>query len=639
MLFSTVSHGADLSLFSILDPRKRAGTSSRSSSDPFHKLSNEEIDQYAITALSMYEKVLTDISSKSLFVQILSNVAKMVRTKFVDEDFAPNIKGLAGDNLANRPTWKAYTWLRPEQFMENPSSIELFVGKIEPTDIVQGHLGDCYFLSTIASIAEFPHRIKKIFAFDFPNKSERQVLDMCKAFGCYCVNILDMGIPTEVILDDFFPCISKNQGPSFTKANNNELWVLLLEKAWAKIYFSYDNIEAGLTRECLHDLTGAPTKTIWTDQEELWGNIVKGEKNNWIMTAGSNDGDESEDISSNGIVSGHAYSLIAGFEFDDSQYGHVKLVKLRNPWGQMEWKGRWGDKSPEFERIPKNLREEGRKDNDGIFFMEYSDFCQNFSDAQFCLVNDNFKYSYLKSTLSKKHGAYYKVTIKQKGNYFFTVNQRSKRKYSPTNQETFEYSQITMVVAKKIGDDKYTYIEGKQKADREVWTAKGEEAELDEGVYIVYIKCLWNYNEESSMCFSVYGSSTVEISELLRDECKTFFPKVYLNYAQTVSTKKTNLAKFNAPNSYICIDQTDDGYAFAAVWNNDPDRKMKCEFRFKNLLENKMRLKGQFHNDAVASFVVEPGEDVVVVVRIKDYERACLSFSQSLSMEPATKKK
>lgn len=52
---------------------------------------------------------------------------------------------------------------------------------------------------------------------------------------------------------------------------------MLLEKAWAKIYGSYDNIEAGLCRECLHDLTGAPTMTIWTDEERLWPMILKGE--------------------------------------------------------------------------------------------------------------------------------------------------------------------------------------------------------------------------------------------------------------------------------------------------------------------------------------------------------------------------
>jgi len=623
-----------------IDPRKLATSSSRSSSDPFNKLCPEDINSYASVALQMFQKVLGDVSSKSLFAQTLSNFSKTSSGKYVDPDFSANIKSLAGDNLANRSTWKAFSWLRPEQFMDTSKPIELFQGKIEPTDILQGQLGDCYFLSTLASIAEFPQKIKKVFEFEFPGKNEEEALNMCKQHGMYCVRILDMGVPTEVIMDDFFPCISKSQGPAFTRANQNELWVLLLEKAWAKIYFSYDNIEAGLTRECLHDLTGAPTKTIWTDQKELWENILKGEKSNWIMTAGSNDADTgNEDIADNGIVAGHAYSLIAGVEFNDPQHGNVKLVKLRNPWGQMEWNGKWGDKSPEFDKIPKNYRDEGRKDNDGIFFMSFQDFCVNYESAQFCLCNDDFQYSYLKATLSKKHGGYYQVVISKKGNYFFTVNQRSKRKYPPAFQEEgFEYSQITMVVGKRVGDDKYTYIEGKQKDDREVWTAKSEDAILEEGIYVVYVKGQWLFNNEQQFCLSVYGADKCEITQLQADEMNNFLPKLYLNYAQTISTKKTNLASQGGPNAYLCIDQTDDGYAFAAVWNNEQDKSVKCEIRFKNLHEMQMRLKGKFHNDTCASFVVEPGCDEVCVVRIKDYKKAKLGFSQAISIQPAGKK-
>jgi len=38
-----------------------------------------------------------------------------------------------------------------------------------------------------------------------------------------------------------------------------------MEKAWAKLYGSYERIERGLCRDALRDLTGAPTKTVFTE--------------------------------------------------------------------------------------------------------------------------------------------------------------------------------------------------------------------------------------------------------------------------------------------------------------------------------------------------------------------------------------
>lgn len=39
-------------------------------------------------------------------------------------------------------------------------------------------------------------------------------------------------------MDDYIPCDDKQ--PAFSQANGNELWVILLEKAWAKMHGSYD---------------------------------------------------------------------------------------------------------------------------------------------------------------------------------------------------------------------------------------------------------------------------------------------------------------------------------------------------------------------------------------------------------------
>jgi len=57
-------------------------------------------------------------------------------------------------------------------------------------------------------------------------------------------------------IDDSFPC--EKDTPAFSRANGNELWVMLLEKAYAKCFGAYDKIEMGLAGHALRDLTGAP---------------------------------------------------------------------------------------------------------------------------------------------------------------------------------------------------------------------------------------------------------------------------------------------------------------------------------------------------------------------------------------------
>ncbi len=44
----------------------------------------------------------------------------------------------------------------------NHRSLKVF-DNIHPNDIKQGQLGDCYFLSAVSALAEFPHRVRDLF--------------------------------------------------------------------------------------------------------------------------------------------------------------------------------------------------------------------------------------------------------------------------------------------------------------------------------------------------------------------------------------------------------------------------------------------------------------------------------------------
>ena len=46
----------------------------------------------------------------------------------------------------------------------------------------------------------------------------------------------------------------------FAKPVNNAIWVMIIEKAWAKLYKSYQALSGGRVDEALKCLTGAPTE-------------------------------------------------------------------------------------------------------------------------------------------------------------------------------------------------------------------------------------------------------------------------------------------------------------------------------------------------------------------------------------------
>lgn len=58
------------------------------------------------------------------------------------------------------------------------------------------------------------------------------------------------GVWNELTIDDYMPC-KLDGAPIFTRTHGNELWVLLLEKAYAKLHGSYQNLQKGHPNEAL----------------------------------------------------------------------------------------------------------------------------------------------------------------------------------------------------------------------------------------------------------------------------------------------------------------------------------------------------------------------------------------------------
>ena len=53
-----------------------------------------------------------------------------------------------------------------------------------------------------------------------------------------------------VVIDELIPCHAGTLKPRFAQANSNEMWALLMEKAFAKLYGGYNKLE-GADHKCI----------------------------------------------------------------------------------------------------------------------------------------------------------------------------------------------------------------------------------------------------------------------------------------------------------------------------------------------------------------------------------------------------
>lgn len=208
--------------------------------------------------------------------------------------------------------------------------------------------------------------------------------------GLYVVRFYKNGVYQDVVVDDQFP--TKWGSCAFAKSGKkSESWVQVIEKAYAKLHGSYDSIEGGYVNDGLVDLTGGIGGQIRLHEKSakkeindgtMWATLKGLARDGHLLGCGSGAGKDT-DISDQGIVKGHAYSLLRVEEVD----GH-RLVQLRNPWGNTEWMGKWsdGDEESWTQKMTKKLGHTSA--DDGTFWMAFEDFVLHYRCVYICRVFD-----------------------------------------------------------------------------------------------------------------------------------------------------------------------------------------------------------------------------------------------------------
>eukprot|EP00753_Platysulcus_tardus_P000361 PLAT10367.1.p1 GENE.PLAT10367.1~~PLAT10367.1.p1 ORF type:complete len:723 (-),score=420.00 PLAT10367.1:102-2270(-) len=307
-------------------------------------------------------------------------------TLWEDADFPCSGDSLYRDGMmppCGAPPAHTVRWLRPAEIC--PGEPQLFIGGLGSADVIQGQLGDCWFLSALSVMASRPELLHQLF-----------VTTGQEAQGRYCVQFFKDGDWRQVFIDDRIPCDSMGKPLYADCKDPNEMWVLLVEKAYAKLHGCYQSLVGGFADYGLQDMTGgAPAKIDLRSRKvaaavkdgTLWG-MLKDNQATGLLGAAHRligKGGHHESHHSQGILAGHAYSVLRLEEV-----GEHRLVKCRNPWGMREWSGDWADGDVMWEDFPDTEAALGYvPENDGTFWMSFADFCSVFNTIYTCRLFDD----------------------------------------------------------------------------------------------------------------------------------------------------------------------------------------------------------------------------------------------------------
>jgi calpain-15 len=306
---------------------------------------------------------------------------------FTDPLFPPNDTSIYSSVKQDYPYKKIVHWRRPKDFMKGTPKV--FSDSIDPNDIRQGFLGNCWFLCAVACLAERPALVKRLFITKEYNEE-----------GIYRLRICKNGEWTLVTVDDYIPC-SYNAGPMFAHSNGDELWVLLLEKAYAKLHGNYIALKSGFSYHAMIDLSGCPTEhvrfskdrsdyeEVQEEAEEIFEKLVEADENGYLITASTPGKDKLTTGEGKkpkaGLVPGHAYSIIQAKHYEEED---IKLLNIRNPWGKFEWDGAWSDDSDLWTEEMIEFFNPVFDSKDGSFWMSLEDFFPRFKSCTFCEVEN-----------------------------------------------------------------------------------------------------------------------------------------------------------------------------------------------------------------------------------------------------------
>jgi calpain-15 len=463
---------------------------------------------------------MQSLSTVTIFSNQLQTLNKS-NQKFTDSQFPSDHRSFGSESeqivLTETIKGKTIKFVRITDVMKSNPATSVVSGTIAPTHVQSSAFGNNYLVSAISALAEKTNFLARLF----------HTLDYNPA-GFYGIWLCDNGEWRLITVDDYIPTIEENGKivPAFSKLETGDLWISLLEKAYAKLHGGLTNAKEGFAEYALRELTGAPYVTLYSEKEahKVWAFIQKGLDQNFLAIA---------TYKNDSAPGSYAYSILDAKEVYNDK-GKERLLLVRNPWNTFKWEGDWSNDSKMWTDDMK--RQVGQKEP-SAFWISIKDFVNTFEDTSILELRENNYYSSVKFDHSQNNQNYtvLRVRVKKATNITVTVVQKDERDFTSNPNANYTYSFGRMLVG-KVTKDGLVYTSGVADQAREmqcggVW---------DEGVYIVAIEMHWVQNVHRFFNVSFYTSENIDVEGVKQADLLTIQKNLLKSIILTAPPKDQN---------------------------------------------------------------------------------------------------
>ena len=347
----------------------------------------QQQQQPSSNSIDIHSNHSTSLSSSQLIINPTypytywkNQLAERISDSFIDQLFPPITESLLDKKIKtshvekiniHEVNWKKLTDIYPNTpltiFPSNDHS-SLTINYLEN----KGYLFEQYtpfYHAVSLLISRFPKIIPQLF------KTKNFNIE-----GYYELYMYTNGEFKVVIIDDYFPIVKGTNSLRFAKPNDNEIWLLLLEKAFAKVNGGYAALLSTNMSLVLQTFTGFPIEriNIFDMDIEDTENVIRMNKNDNIVSCSANDKGVNF-----GLVRANTYEIVELFDIRSKDNNgneiDIKLVKLRNMTNANKYKGEWHNNSEMFSEDVKVVINYKPDEQQHTLFMPIENFYEYFN--------------------------------------------------------------------------------------------------------------------------------------------------------------------------------------------------------------------------------------------------------------------